>query len=260
MRKTVRFSVLAGGAALAAMLAAAPGQAQWRTPWAYEKGPMAPERWGDLDPDYAVCKTGKAQSPIDITHATLAVLPALEFAFKDGPVKIVNNGYTAVRVDYAPGNGNILTVNGRRYELTQFHFHHPSEEELNGKRADMNAHIMLKGDDGKVIGVSVFIKAGRANPAVAKLWAHMPAVKGPSHEVSGLSVDPGALLPKTLGYYLYSGSVSAPPCTEGVDWYVLKTPLEASRAQIDAFARLYPHDVRPLQPLNGRVIHESDGR
>jgi carbonic anhydrase len=127
MRATVGLCALA-----AVVLAAAPGQAQWRTPWAYEKGPMAPERWGDLDPDYVACKTGKAQSPIDIVHATRADLPALQFSFKDGPVKIINNGYTAVRVDYAAGNGNVLTIDGRRYELTQFHFHHPSEEELNG--------------------------------------------------------------------------------------------------------------------------------
>ena len=259
MRNTVRLGVLAGGAALAAtMLAAAPGQAQWRTPWAYEMGAMSPERWGDLDPDYVACKTGKAQSPIDIVHATRADLPPLQFSFKDGPVKIINNGYTAVRVDYTAGNGNILTIDGRRYELTQFHFHHPSEEELNGKRADMNAHFMLKGDDGKVIGVTVFIKTGRANATAAKLWAHMPPVKGPAQAVPGLTVNPGAFLPKSLGYYLYDGSISAPPCTEGVAWYVLKTPVELSRAQIDTFAKLYPHDVRPLQPLNGRVVRERN--
>ena len=186
-----------------------------------------------------------------------ADLPPLQVAFKDGPVKIINNGYTAVRVDYAPGNGNLLTIGGHRYELTQFHFHHPSEEELNGKRADMNAHFMLKGEDGKIVGLSVFIKAGHANAAATKLWAHMPATKGPAQEIADLTVNPGAFLPTSLGYYLYDGSISAPPCTEGVAWYVLKTPIELSRAQIDAFARLYPHDARPLQPLNGRVVRES---
>jgi carbonic anhydrase len=261
MRDTVRLWSISAGAALVAivLLAAAPGHAQWRTPWSYEKGPMEPARWGDLDPDYAACKTGTAQSPINITGATKAALPPLEFAFRSGPVRIVNNGYTAVRVDYAPGNGDILTIGGRRYELTQFHFHHPSEEELNGKRSDMTAHLMLKGDDGKIIGVAVFLKAGRANPAVTKLWRRMPAVKGPPQDAPGLMVDPGELLPAALGYYVYTGSVSAPPCNADVAWYVLKTPVEVSRAQIAAFARLYPHDVRPLQPLNGRTIQESGG-
>ncbi|HEY3812886.1 MAG TPA: carbonic anhydrase family protein [Caulobacteraceae bacterium] len=251
MRSTLGLCVLA-----AAMFMAAPGQAQWRTPWAYEKGPIGPEHWGDLDPDYAACKSGRAQSPINIAHATKTALPPLAFAFRDGPVRIVNNGYTAVRVDYAPGNGNVLTIGDHRYELTQFHFHHPSEEELNGRRPAMNAHFMLKSADGKVIGVAIFIQPGRANPAAAKLWTHMPAAKGPPQTIDRLTVDPGQFLPKTLGYYLYEGSVSAPPCTEGIDWYVLKTPITLSPAQIEAFAKLYPHDVRPIQPLNGRVIRE----
>ena len=117
MRNTVRIGTVWGGAALAGivLLAAAPGWAQWRTPWSYENGPNGQEHWGDIDPDYAACKTGQAQSPIDITTTTKAVLPPLQFAFKSGPVRIINNGYTAVRVDYAPGNGNILTIDGSRY-------------------------------------------------------------------------------------------------------------------------------------------------
>ena len=260
MRSTVSTRALLVGAALVAtiLFAAPPGLAQWRTPWSYEKGPNGPEHWGDIDPDYAACKTGAAQSPVNIIHTTRAVLPPLQFAFRSGAVRIINNGYTAVRVDYDPGNRNTLTIGARRYELTQFHFHHPSEEELNGKRFDMNAHIMLKGDDGKIIGVSVFLKAGRANAAVAKLWEHMPPVKGPLHDAPGLTVDPGDLLPNALGYDVYTGSISAPPCNAGVVWYLLKTPIEVSRAQIEAFARLYPHDVRPIQPLNGRAVQESE--
>ncbi|HEX3886301.1 MAG TPA: carbonic anhydrase family protein [Phenylobacterium sp.] len=265
MRSRVRtgaFVVQAAAIAAVAVFAATPGWAQWRTPWSYAKGPNGPEQWGDIDPDYAACKTGRGQSPIDIASAGAAKadLPPLRFAFKDGPVRIVNNGYTAVRVDYAAGNGNVLTIGGRRYELTQFHFHHPSEEELDGKRFAMNAHVMLKGDDGKVIGVTVFVKAGRANPAVTKLWAHMPPQKGPLHAVPGLTVNPGDLLPKALGYFLYTGSISAPPCNGDIAWYVLKAPLEVSPAQIEAFARLYPNDVRPIQPLNGRVVQASGGR
>jgi carbonic anhydrase len=264
MRSRVRTGAFAARAAIAVAMvfAATPGWAQWRTPWSYAKGPNGPEHWGDIDPDYAACKTGRGQSPIDISTASVdkADLPPLRFAFKAGPVRIVNNGYTAVRVDYEAGNGNFLTIGGRRYELTQFHFHHPSEEELDGKRFPLNEHVMLKGDDGKVIGVTVFVKAGRANLAVAKLWAQMPPQKGPLHAVPGLTVYPGDLLPRSLGYFLYTGSISAPPCQGDIPWYVLKTPIEVSPAQIEAFARLYPNDVRPIQPLNGRVVQASGGR
>ncbi len=157
--------------------------AQWRTPWTYEAGPSGPERWGDIDPGYASCKTEQLQSPIDVRGAHRADLPPLQFVLHSGPVRIVNNGYTAVRVDYPAGNGNALVVGSHRYELTQFHFHHPSEELLSGRRYAMNAHFMFKGGDGKVVGVVVFLKPGRANPAVAGLWAHMPAVKGPAQDV-----------------------------------------------------------------------------
>ena len=245
-------------AASAVLMAPTAGWSQWRTPWSYDMGrPDGPARWGDLDPDYGACKTGQAQSPINIRRVRKAALPPLDFAFHEGPVRLINNGYTAVRVDYAPGNGEALTIAGRRYELTQFHFHHPSEETLKGQRFAMNLHLMLKGEDGQVVGVVVFVKPGVANPTIAQLWAYMPEAKGPAQDLPGVTVDPGRLLPETLGYYRYTGSISAPPCSEGVDWYVLKAPIEASPAQIAAFARLYPHDVRPLQPLNGREVLES---
>jgi carbonic anhydrase len=128
---------------------------------------------------------------------------------------------------------------------------------LNGRRFAMNEHFMFKGDDGKVIGVVVFARSGWSNAAVEQLWAHMPQVKGPSQDVAGLSVDPGDLLPRARGYFRYTGSISAPPCSGGVVWYVLKEPIEVSPAQVAAFARLYPRDIRELQPLNGRAIEES---
>ena len=126
-------------------------RAQWKTRWSYE-GASGPEHWGDLDPDYAACKVGKEQSPIDIRNAKKVELPAIRFVYKSGPLKIINNGYTAVRVNYAPGNGNLLFVGDQRYELTQFHFHHPSEESILGKPYDMVAHLMHESSDGKVVG------------------------------------------------------------------------------------------------------------
>jgi carbonic anhydrase len=226
----------------------------WRTPWSYE-GPRGPEHWGDLDPQYALCKEGKEQSPIDIRSAEKADLPPLRFEYKSGPLNIINNGYTAVRVDYVH-SGNFLIVGDQRYELTQFHFHRPSEEYMHGEPSDMVLHLMHQARDGKVAGVAVLLKAGNANPAIQKLWEHMPKAAGKSEEITGVEVDPGNLLPSDTDYYTYMGSQTAPPCTEGVVWFVLKARMEISVEQINTFANLYPHDVRPIQPLNGRVVKE----
>lgn len=230
---------------------------QWRTPWSYE-GTIGPEHWGDLDPDYAACRDGKEQSPIDIRNAQKAQLPPLRFEYKSGPLRIINNGYTAVRVNYPAGNGNFLVVGDKRYELTQFHFHHPSEEQINGKTYDMVIHLMHQGSDGKTAGVAILVHAGSPNSTVQELWKHMPQTKSSEREIAGVEVNPSGLLPDKLGYYMYAGSQTAPPCTEGVTWFVLKTPVEVSTEQIDAFAKLYPHDVRPVQPLNGRTVKESE--
>jgi carbonic anhydrase len=231
-------------------------RAQWKTQWGYE-GANGPEHWGDLDPEYAACKVGKEQSPIDIRNANKAELPAMRFEYKSGPLKIINNGHTAVRVNYAPGNGNFLIVGDNRYELTQFHFHRPSEEYLHGKPSDMVIHLMHEGSDGKVAAVAILLKAGSANATIQQLWEHMPKTAGKEQEIAGVEVDPAGLLPQDTSYYTYMGSLTAPPCSEGVRWFVLKTPVDISTEEISAFAELYPHDVRPLQPLNGRIVKES---
>jgi carbonic anhydrase len=249
------------------VLVSTSSQAQWKTGWQYE-GPRGAEHWSELDPDYAPCNLGTEQSPIDIENAVKAELPALRFESKSGPLQyLVNNGYT-IRVNYhdAAGTGNLLIVGDKTYQLTQFHFHHPSEEYIHGKAYDMVVHLMYQSKDGKVVGVAVVLKAGRANPTIQQIWEHMPKTESRvladfSHqeeEVFGVEINPAGLLPHDVGYYTYMGSVTAPPCTEGVTWFVLKTPLDISTEQINAFARLYPHDVRPIQPLNGRVVKESE--
>lgn len=229
----------------------------WKTPWDYE-GPRGADHWSALDPDYALCNVGKEQSPIDIRDTQKAQLPTLRFEYKREAVKYVtNNGYT-IRVNYhdAPGTGNFLFVGGKRYQLMQFHFHRPSEEYVHGRQYAMVLHLMHKADDGEVAGVAVLLKTGSANPLIEQLWKHMPKAEG-QQEAGGLEVDPADMLPHDTGYYMYTGSVTAPPCTEGVKWFVLKTPVDVSTEQIKAFAALYPHDVRPLQPLNGRIVRES---
>jgi carbonic anhydrase len=244
---------------VAAIVVSCGARAQWKTHWTYE-GATGSDHWGDLDPAYAACKLGKLQSPIDIQSAEKAELPALQFEYKSQPLKyLINNGYT-IRVNYhdAPGSGSALIVDGRRYQLTQFHFHHPSEERVHGKPYEMEAHFMHEAPDGRVAGVVVFLKSGTPNATVQQLWDHMPKSESTEMEIAGVEVNPAALLPRDLAYYVYTGSVTAPPCTEGVQWFVLKTPVEISPDQIKTFAELYPHDVRPVQPLNGRIVKASN--
>jgi carbonic anhydrase len=227
----------------------------WRTPWTYEQEPQ----WGELDPEYAACN-GKEQSPIDIRNTQKADLPPLVFEFKNGPLRFVTNNRYTIRVNYRPGNGNFLNVGDKRYELVQFHFHHPSEEYINGKAPyPMIVHLMYKASDGGIAGVTVFVKSGAGNSTVQKVWDHMPDKEG-GEEVTGVKLNPGGLVPSEMvnSYYMYMGSLSAPPCTEGVTWFILKHPVELSSKQIEAFARLFPNDARPLKPLNGRVVKESE--
>jgi carbonic anhydrase len=263
MKTSSRAAFLLGAACAPAGLLAQDGNyshyvSPWKTPWAYQ-GPRGAEHWSTLNPDYALCNAGRQQSPIDIRATQKAALPKIRFDYQNEPVSyVINNGYT-IRVNYhdAPGTGNFLVVADKRYQLTQFHFHRPSEEYIHGKQYDMVLHLMHQGADGEVAGVAVLLKAGgRANPAIQLLWNHMPASEGQT-AVSGLELNPAIMLPHDTGYYLYMGSLTAPPCTEQVRWFVLKTPLEVSATQIRAFAKLYPHNVRPLQPLDGRVVQES---
>jgi carbonic anhydrase len=240
---------------LAAVLVPAGARAQWKTQWTYEGA----AHWSDLDPDYAACNAGREQSPVDIQTTEKAELPALRFEYKNAPLKyLINNGHT-IRVNYhdAPGSGNFLIVGEKRYQLTQFHFHRPSEEYIHGKSYDMVVHFMHEASDGKVAGVAVVLKAGKSNFTIQQLWEHMPKTEGKEEDVAGVELNPAGLVPHDTAYYTYMGSLTAPPCTEGVTWFVLKTPVDISAEEISAFAKLYPHDVRPPQPLNGRVVKES---
>ena len=233
-----------------------PYASPWRTPWDYD-GARGSEHWGDLDPAYAACR-GKEQSPIDIEDTQKTSLPPLRFEYQGGPLKyVINNGHT-IRVNYyAPGSGDFLIVGDRRYELIQFHFHHPSEEYIHGKRFDMVLHLIHEARDGAAADVAILLKMGGANRTIRQIWEHMPRKEG-QNMPSGIKINPADLLPRdTASYYTYTGSVTAPPCTEGVTWFVLKTPVTISAQQIKAFAELYPADVRPVQPLNGRAVKES---
>lgn len=221
------------------------------THWSYE-GEGAPAHWGDLKPEFIACKTGTHQSPIDINSKTAPKPGDIAFSYSGIATDIVNNGHT-LQVNFA--QGSTITVNGKLYTLLQFHFHSPSEHTVDGKPADMVVHLVHKSDDGQLGVIGVLMDAGKNNKVLASLWARMPKHEGETVELHNMKVDLMALLPKNTSYYNYTGSLTTPPCSEGVNWMVMSHRVTVSKEQIDAFTRLFPHSTRPVQALNDRTIN-----
>ena len=218
--------------------------------WGYS-GATGPTHWSEVSP---TCKSGHAQSPINITHAEQKDLPVLEFSYQPVALNVIDNGHT-VQVNHAPGS--TLKVGDKTYELVQFHFHHKSETAIKGKHAPMEAHLVHKDKDGNLAVVSVLLQEGAANPAVATTWSNVPAEKEKAASPEGVEIQALQLLPANHRYYTFSGSLTTPPCTENVTWIVMVDPVTVSGEQIEKFAKLYPDDERPVQPLYGRVVLES---
>jgi carbonic anhydrase len=222
--------------------------------WGYE-GEEGPEYWGELDPSYATCSGGTAQSPINVTKAMDEDLPNIAFSYQIiSPLHIINNGHT-IQVNVPAGSG--ITLDGKEYALQQFHFHTPSEHTIDGQGQAMELHLVNKAEDGGIAVVGVLLSEGeQENAAFQPVFAAMPTAKGPEQEVTG-SVDPNALLPETKTTYRYMGSLTTPPCTEGVHWLLMTEPVSLSSAQVEAFRSIFELDARPVQPLNGREIEED---
>jgi carbonic anhydrase len=217
--------------------------------WGYE-GHEGPAHWGEMSKDYQTCMAGEKQSPIDISAAETADLAAIEFHYAASHIDMVNNGHT-IQVNYA-GDSKV-TVAGKTYTLLQFHFHSPSEHTINGKAADMVAHLVHQAEDGQLGVIGVLMNKGAENKTIASLWQHMPAKSG-DHKKARLEINVADLLPADRSYFNYSGSLTTPPCSEGVNWMVLRQPVEVSAEQIAAFNKLFARSVRPVQSLNGRVV------
>jgi carbonic anhydrase len=239
--------------AFAALGSAAIVQAAEGAHWTY-KGHGGPPEWGSMDTGFASCKLGKLQSPIDIHGAKPAKLPPIMFNYKASALDIIDNGHT-IQVNYAPGSS--IVVGGVRYDLVQFHFHHPSEEKIDGKAHAMVAHLVHKNAEGKLAVVAVLIDKGGASELIDTLWKNIPHEKEKENVVSNVSIDASMLLPGDRDYYTFQGSLTTPPCSEGVTWFVLKTPVKIADTEIAAFAKIYPLNARPVQPLNGRAIEVS---
>jgi carbonic anhydrase len=221
--------------------------------WGYT-GHEGPEHWGELDEKFKMCAIGMNQSPIDITSSVDANLPAIGFAYKTAPTEILNNGHT-VQVNVKAGSS--ITIDGRRYELKQYHFHTPSENHVHGKEFPLEAHFVHADADGNLAVVGVMFEEGAANPELAKLWANMPMHAGDRHALHVKAEEVGKLIPADPEYYRFNGSLTTPPCSEGVKWMVMKKPLTISKAQVEKFAHaVHGHNNRPIQPLDARVVVE----
>jgi carbonic anhydrase len=233
----------------------APHEAGHKPHWSYS-GEGSPEHWGDLSKDFEYCKMGKSQSPIDIPVKAKMANRTLKVDYKSVPLKIINNGHT-IQVNYAPGS--TVTIDGMSYDLVQFHFHAPSEHTSGGKHYAMEAHIVHKSADGKLAVIGINMKEGKENKFIKTLWDNLPAKVNEEKVENGVIVNAADLLPKIYPYYYYSGSLTTPPCSEGVSWNVLAAPIEVSKAQVDKFVSLLGNNARPVQGVKDRQVMQSEG-
>lgn len=218
--------------------------------WGYT-GEHGPAHWAHLAAGFGTCAKGARQAPIDIIPTLDLDLPPLELHYQIGGRNEVNNGHT-IQIDYE--SGSFIRLDGRDYMLKQFHFHAPSENHIGGRAFPLEAHFVHQDVDGRLAVLAVMFAEGRANAPLAVAWADMPQRPHSYHELLTRAAA-AALLPADHDYYRFEGSLTTPPCTEGVAWVVLKQPVTASREQIMAFARVMVHpNNRPLQALNAREI------
>lgn len=222
--------------------------------WDYE-GKRGARHWGSLDTDYATCGSGEMQSPIDIRNAIRADLPPLRIAYQPVPLSIVDDGHG---IHVAAAGGGSITVDGVEYELQALHFHRPGEEMVNGKRPAMSVQFEHRAKTGQVAMLSVPLQEGKQEHRLVRvLWSALPLVQGKPSAPAGIRIDPGQLLPPKRDFYTFSGSLTRPPCTEGVLWVVMKHAVQLSTEQVADFSRIYKNNARPIQPTNGRVVKQS---
>jgi carbonic anhydrase len=221
--------------------------------WSYS-GAGAPEHWASLEPAFAACAAGKNQSPIDLAHAAPSDVPNISFHYQLSKINIVNNGHT-IQVDYDPGS--YIDIDGVHYDLVQFHFHAPSEHLIAGRRYEAELHLVHKSAGGDLAVVGVMLERGAENAALAPVWNALPAQEGPVQHLDA-QVNALEMLPTIRTTYRYDGSLTTPPCTEGVKWNVMTAPAQISAAQLAAFTRIIVGNDRPIQPLGARTLIEDD--
>lgn len=221
--------------------------------WSYS-GETGPTFWGHLDPAFSACASGQQQSPINIETAFMQSLDRLQIHYQPTKLSILNNGHT---LQHTVDTGNYLDIGPDRYQLLQFHFHSPSEEAIGGKRFAMDVHLVHKNEAGQLAVLTVLLEQGRKDhPLFNTLWKSLPT-QDETRIFDKKTFSPAEILPSDLNYWTFMGSLTTPPCTEGVRWLVLKTPVQLSKRQLDRFRKLYPTNARPLQALNQRAVLDA---
>lgn len=220
--------------------------------WDYE-GQAGPEHWGELTPEFRTCQLGLEQTPIDLTGSVKGSLTSVDLRYQPTKFRVKNNGHT-IQAD--ADDGSFVTIDNQRFSLKQFHFHHRSEHLVEGKSLDMELHFVNVSAEKSIAVVGVFIKAGAPNAALQKVLDLMPtSAEGEARDLA--QFDPTELIPRARSFYRYMGSLTTPPCSEGLTWTIFREPIDASVDQIRAFAALFPNNARPVQRRNRRFIIET---
>ena len=217
--------------------------------WGYD-GKESPEHWGKLSDQFAMCSAGSTQSPIDITDSLDANLKPLKLLQKFPAKEILQTNHS-IQINFR--DGNIIPIDNNTFKLKQANFHTPSEHSIQGKSFPLEAQFLHTDVKGSIVIFAVLFREGRSSPALDKILKQLPNESNKSVTLKSRLLA-SEMIPSNLDYYRFSGSLTTPPCTEGVRWIVVKTPMTASKSQIDALTALTGNNNRPLQPLNGRLI------
>lgn len=220
--------------------------------WSYE-GAGGPDNWARIDPRNALCASGQRQSPIDIRDGIKVDLEPIRFDYRASTFRIVDDGHS---VSVNVGDSS-FSLTGKTYDLEQIVFRRPGETRVNGQRYEMSAQLMHRATDGSLAVVEILFERGAEHPQIQTLWNHLPLEKQAPVQPPKAVLEPARLLPESGHYYTFMGSLSTPPCTEGVLWIVMKQPIQVSDDQVRIFSRLYRNNARPVQPTGDRLIKES---
>jgi carbonic anhydrase len=235
--------------------ACAPQQVESTPPhWTYE-GEEGPAHWGELDKTYASCGTGKSQSPIDVANPSEQDLANISFHYQPSEVNILNNGHT-VQVNYDPGS--YIELDNARYDVVQFHYHAPSEHTVDSESFPAELHIVHKNADGNLAVVGILLREGTENAAYQPFIGNLPNEKTDPKD-AGVKINAMDMLPSVQTTFRYNGSLTTPPCTEGVNWLLMTTPVDLSMQQLTALDSLFEGgNNRPVQPINDRTLVEDN--
>ena len=227
--------------------------------WGYE-GEEGPEHWADLSPEFAACGEGVEQSPIDLSRSIPGgtvplerrlTTPVLTVEQRARVLDLIDNGHTIQVTNDVPMS---LDVGDEHFELVQFHFHAPSEHTFEGRHAPLEVHFVHKSAEGRLAVLGVMIEEGEHMPLLDVILDALPEHTGDTRHLEGLDLDMTQLRPLPDEYFVYEGSLTTPPCSEGVLWIVMGEMREISPEQM---AELTPHlndNNRPVQPLGDRQL------